>query len=76
MNKTTIKDLKQELMDTIQKIDKEKITVCDLKILAETVSVLSIISEKQTDYMDMLMKMTSVGFNCKPTTVSDLKGVE
>lgn len=76
MSKITINDLKQELMDTINKIDKDKITVSDLKILAETVSVLSTIKENQTDYMDFLMKMSSGGFGYKPTTVSDLKGDE
>lgn len=76
MSKITVKELKQELMDTIQKIDKDKITVSDLKILAETVGVLSTIKENQTDYMDVLMKMSSGGFGYKPTTVSDLKGVE
>lgn len=76
MSKITIKELKQELINTIQKIDKDKITVSDLKILAETVGVLSAIRENQTDYMDVLMKMSSAGFGYKPTTVSDLKGDE
>ena len=76
MSKITINELKQELMDTIKKIDKEKVTISDLKTLAETVGVLSTIKENQTDYMDVLMKMSSTGFGYKPTTVSDLKGVE
>ena len=76
MSKITIKDLKQDLMDTIDKIDKEKVTISDLKTLAETVGVLSTIKENQTDYMDVLMKMSTSGFGYKPTTVSDLKGVE
>ena len=76
MSKITINDLKQDLMDTIDKIDKEKVTISDLKTLAETVGVLSTIKENQTDYMDVLMKMSSTGFGYKPTTVSDLKGVE
>ena len=76
MSKITIKDLKQDLMDTIDKIDKEKVTISELKTLAETVGVLSTIKENQTDYMDVLMKMASTGFGYKPTTVSDLKGVE
>lgn len=76
MSKITINELKQELMDTIKKIDKEKVTIFDLKTLAETVGVLSTIKENQTDYMDVLMKMSSTGFGYKPTTVSDLKGVE
>lgn len=76
MSKITIKELKQELMDTIEKIDKDKVTVSDLKIIAETIGVLSTIKENQTDYMDVFMKMSSMGFGYKPTTVSDLKGVE
>ena len=76
MSKITIKDLKQDLMDTIDKIDKEKVTISELKTLAETVGVLSTIKENQTDYMDVLMKMSTSGFGYKPTTVSDLKGVE
>ena len=76
MSKITIKDLKQDLMDTIDKIDKEKVTISDLKTLAETVGVLSTIKENQTDYMDVLMKMSTSGFGYKPTTVSDLKGAE
>ena len=76
MSKITITELKQDLMDTIDKIDKEKVTISDLKTLAETVGVLSTIKENQTDYMDVLMKMSSTGFGYKPTTVSDLKGVE
>ena len=76
MSKNTITELKQELMDTIEKIDKEKVTISDLKTLAETVGVLSTIKENQTDYMDVLMKMSTSGFGYKPTTVSDLKGAE
>ena len=76
MSKITITELKQELMDTIEKIDKEKVTISDLKTLSETVGVLSTIKENQTDYMDVLMKMSSSGFGYKPTTVSDLKGAE
>ena len=76
MSKITITELKQELMDTIEKIDKEKVTISDLKTLAETVGVLSAIKENQTDYMDVLMKMSTSGFGYKPTTVSDLKGAE
>lgn len=76
MSKITITDLKQELMDTIKGIDKDKITISDMKILAETIGVLSNIKEIQTDYMDVLMKMTSSWFGYKPTTVSDLKGAE
>lgn len=76
MSEITIKDLKQGLMETIQKIDKNKVTVSDLKILAETVSVLSTIKDKPMDYMDYFMQASSASFSYKPTTVSDLKGDE
>ena len=76
MSEVTIAELKLELMDSIKNIDKGKVTVSDLKILAETISVLSTIKESQTDYMDVLMQMSSGVLGYKPTTVSDLKGVE
>lgn len=76
MSEITIKDLKQELMETIKKIDKNKVTVSDLKILSETVNILSTIKENQVDYMDYFMKASSASFGYKPTTVSDLKGDE
>ncbi len=76
MSEITIKDLKQGLMETIQKIDKNKVTVSDLKILAETVNVLSTIKDKPMDYMDYFLQASSAGFGYKPTTVSDLKGDE
>ena len=76
MSEITTNELKQELMDTIKKIDKDKITITDMKIIAETISVLSTIKETQTDYMDILLKMSSNGFGYKPITVSDLRGDE
>lgn len=76
MSEITIKDLKQGLMETIQKIDKNKVTVSDLKILAETVNVLSTIKDKPMDYMDYFLQASYAGFGYKPTTVSDLKGDE
>lgn len=76
MEKITIKSLKNELMETIANIDKDKVTVTDLKILAEAVGILSTIKEDPVDYMDVIMKMSSGGFGFKPTTVSDLKGDE
>lgn len=76
MQNITVKMLKQELMDTIKKIDKDKITVSDLKILAETVGVLANINDNPINYMDILAKASSNCFGYKPTTVSDLKGDE
>lgn len=73
MAKTSIKDLKQELIDTIANIDKGKVTIPDLKTLSEAVSILSTIKDEPVDYMDMWLKMSAGGFGFKPTTVSDLK---
>lgn len=74
MEKTTIGDLKQEIIDTIKGIDKDKLTLCDIKLLADTLSVLAGIRESQTDYLDAILNKCSAGFGYKPTTISDLKG--
>lgn len=72
--KITIEDLKQELMETIHKIDKEKITVFDIKTISETVSIISTIKENQTEYFETLMETFKSSSTAKPPTVSELKG--
>ncbi len=74
MGNRTIKDLKQELIDVIANIDKEKITISDLKVLAECINILSTVNDNPINYLDIIASMTSNGFGYKPTTVSDLKG--
>lgn len=72
----TVKDLKQQLVDTVSGIDKSKLTIFDLKTLAEAVQVLSTIKTAKMDYTDILMNSMALGFGNKPTIISDLKGGE
>lgn len=76
MEKKTIADLKTKLIDAIDEIDTSKITLYDLKLLADTVSVLSNINDKPIDFMDAFSKISATGFGAKQTTLSDLKEVE
>lgn len=73
MEKITVKELKQQLVDTVSSIDKSKLTIFDLKILAETVEVLSRIKTAEMDYTDLLVKSMGIGFGNKPTVISELK---
>lgn len=76
MKNKTITDLKTKLIDAIDEIDTSKITLYDLKLLADTVSVLSNINDKPIDFMDAFSKISATGFGAKQTTLSDLKEVE
>lgn len=69
----TIADLKSKLIKAIDDIDTSKLTLCDLKILADTVSVLANINDKPFDFMDAYSKISTMGFGAKHTTLSDLK---
>lgn len=69
----TIADLKSKLIKAIDDIDTSKLTLCDLKILADTVSVLANINDKPFDFMDAFSKVSTMGFGAKQTTLSDLK---
>lgn len=76
MKNKTITDLKTKLINAIDEIDTSKITLYDLKLLADTVSVLSNINDKPIDFVDAFSKISATGFGAKQTTLSDLKGVE
>lgn len=76
MKNKTITDLKTKLIDAVGEIDTSKITLYDLKLLADTVSVLSSINDKPIDFMDAFSKISATGFGAKQTTLSDLKEVE
>lgn len=76
MKNKTITDLKTKLIDAIDEIDTSKITLYDLKLLADTVSVLSNINDKPIDFVDTFSKLSATGFGAKQTTLSDLKEVE
>ena len=72
----TITDLKSKIIKAIDEIDTSKLTLCDLKVLADTVSVLANINDKPFDFMDAFSKVSTMGFGSKPTTLSELKGGE
>ena len=76
MEKKTIADLKAKLINSIYEIDTSKITLCDLKLLSDTVSVIANINEKSFDYMDAFLKLQTTGFGSKQNTLSDLKESE
>ena len=76
MKNKTITDLKTKLINAIDDFDTSKITLYDLKLLADTVSVLSNINDKPIDFVDAFSKISATGFGAKQTTLSDLKGVE
>jgi hypothetical protein len=69
----TIADLKSKLIKAIDDIDTSKLTLCDLKILADTVSVLANINDKPFDFMEACTKISALGYGSKNTTLSDLK---
>ncbi len=70
-----IEHIKNDLLRTLDGINKEKLSLYDLKAYAEIVKTVSEIQEK--GYMDKLvdaMSNVSTGFNgTKAPTVSDLK---
>ena len=72
----TITDLKTKIINAIDEINTSKITLYDLKLLADTVSVLSNINDKPIDFVDAFSKISATGFGTKQTTLSDLKEVE
>ena len=72
----TIADLKTKLINAIDEIDTSKVTLCDLKLLADTISVLANINDKPFDFMDAYSKISTMGFGAKQTTLSDLMEAE
>ncbi len=70
-----IEHIKDDLLKTLDSIDKEKLSLYDLKVYAEIVKTVADISEK--GYMEKMVEtMSSVshGFSGpKVPTVSDLK---
>lgn len=69
-----IKQAKENLLEALDSIDKDKLSLSDLKVYAETLKVISEIQIKSyQDYLSDIM----TGFNAaqyKPATVSELKG--
>lgn len=69
----TISDLKMKIINAIDEIDTSKLTLMDLKLLSDTVGVLSSINDKPMDFMDIYSKMSNC-YGVKQNTLSDLKG--
>lgn len=64
---------KENLLKTLESIDKDKLSLIDLKTYAEILRIVSDIQEKS--YIDTITGMlsTSNGFGCHIPAVSDLK---
>lgn len=73
MKHKTIIDLKNKLVNAVAEIDTSKITLCDLKLLADTVNVIAGINEKPFDFVDAYSKISSIGGGTHYTVLSDLK---
>lgn len=73
MSKKTVADLKNKLIGAIDEVDTSKLTLCDLKMLADIVSVVSNINETQVDFVEALSKISTMGFGSRQATLSDLK---
>lgn len=69
----TIEQVKKDFIATLDSIDKNKLSLPDLKLYAETLKTVSEIQTKS--YAEAVASAMSVGFNSgfKPQTVSELK---
>lgn len=68
-----IENAKSNLLKTLDSIDKEKLSLPDLKIYAD---ILKTVSEIQTkSYYECLKESLSGCYTYRPTTISDLKEV-
>ena len=68
----TVEQVKTDLIQTLSSIDKEKLSLPDLRLYAETLKIASEIQGKS--YAEMMAETLSLGaFGQKPATVSDLK---
>lgn len=67
----TIEQAKNNLLLTLESMDKDKLSLGDLQLYA---NILRTISEIQTkSYMECITETLSGGFGMRPSTVSDLK---
>lgn len=68
-----IEKAKSDLIQTLSSIDKEKLSLSDLRLYAETLKIVSEIQAKS--YAEMLAETLSKGsaLGYKPVTVSELK---
>ncbi len=70
-----VQDIKNGILDTLDSIDMDKLSICDLKTYAE---ILKIVSDTRTDDLEAFWKKamdtinTSSGY--KYPTISEMKG--
>lgn len=76
MNNKTIVDVKTKLVNAVYEIDTGKLTLMDLKLLADTVSVISNINDNPFDFMKALSEIQGNGFGMKSAKISELKDGE
>lgn len=71
----TVKDARDELLKTINSIDKDKLSLADLRLYAETLKIASEIQVKSySECLSEVMGGMAGGFNSRPATISDMKG--
>lgn len=72
MKNMTIDEMKNDLLKTLDSMDKNKLSLHELRTYAEVLKTVSDIQGKS--YIDYLTQtMSGVGFGYKAPTVSDLK---
>ena len=76
MGSKNVTDLKTKLINVIDEIDASKVTLYELKLLAETVNVVANINDKPFDFIDTYSKLSATAFGTKQATISDLKEVK
>lgn len=69
-----VEQAKKDLLDTMASIDKDKLSLPELKLYAETLKIVADIQSKS--YIEYLASLTTSGFGStnKPATISDMKG--
>lgn len=74
-NNMTVKEARDELLETMHSINKDKLSLSDLRQYAETLKVVSEIQTKTySECMADMIGFATSGFGSKPVTISDVKG--
>lgn len=70
-----IKEARDALLKTMESIDKDKLSLYELKTYAETLKIVSEIQVKSfTEYMSDFTSTFNTSLGYKPPTVFDMKG--
>jgi hypothetical protein len=72
---TTIKDLKQKILDAMNEVDLSKVSIDELQKYTSTLGNLDLIAkEPDKTYKEMIEKIANVGCTYKPRTIESMKG--